>query len=171
MQSHSGFGHMTATRPSAIIISGSVGIAELAVQSDTPTKMAATRAARSVGESPHAMAARLNRTSSTLMLNSPSTKQHYEEGEESAHRGIGLASPAAGATPSSVDSFSFAGLPPGPGPLHLAAKYVPSPYPPPLPSPYPPSPIPLPSPLIPQVWKPSLVASFAEARTRCGHTR
>ena len=146
MQSQSEFSHMTATgkpRPSAIVSSGSAGIAELAVQHDTPTKMVATRA-RSVGESPHTMAVRLNRTSSTLMLNSPvDSRQYSKEGEESGSGERG----SAGTTPS-VDMFSFAGLPPGPAPMHLAAKYV-CPLPsPPLPSPPLPSP-PLPSPLIP----------------------
>ena len=85
-------------------------------------------------ETPQEAASRLNRTSSTLILNDPnsSTEQLLvKERVNSAKKGLlqvdsgEVTVPGVPRIPSSPHlTLSFAGLPPGPSPVHIATKYV-----------------------------------------------
>ena len=106
---------------------------------DSPTEPSSSKKRGSVEETPQDIAARWNKQSSTLISKVPSTggSRHpggWDKGrsqsiseperrkEEEYPDGGDASMPTSAAL--SSRSFSLVGLPQGPGPLHLAAKYV-----------------------------------------------
>lgn len=73
------------------------------------------------GEAPHQVASRLNRSSSTLVLHEPLTSGQTRGGSVPVLGSYEGGSPSA-SEGSHSRPISLAGLPQGPGPLHIAAK-------------------------------------------------